>query len=49
VDGAQDGSLRCCFMVLLYLMAKPANMGIDVDGLVRPLHHPMPYGHQTRG
>jgi hypothetical protein len=33
----------------LYLAAKRSHMGVDVDGLVCPLHHPMVYSHQTRG
>jgi hypothetical protein len=26
---------------LLYLVAKPSHMGVDVDGLANPLHHPV--------
>jgi hypothetical protein len=49
VDDAQDGSWRRCFTVLLYLAAKPAHVGVDVDGLACPLHRPMACGHKTRG
>jgi hypothetical protein len=34
---------------LLQLAAKPAHVGVDVDGLASPLHHPMACGCQTRG
>jgi hypothetical protein len=34
---------------LLYLATKPAHVGVDVDGLACPLHHPMTHDHQTRG
>jgi hypothetical protein len=27
----------------LYLAAKPPHVGVDVDGLAYPLHHPMAY------
>jgi hypothetical protein len=33
----------------LYLVTKPSNMGVDVDGLPYPLHRPMTCSHQTRG
>jgi hypothetical protein len=36
-------------MVLLYLVAKSVHVGVDVDMLAYPLHHPMVCGHQTRG
>jgi hypothetical protein len=36
-------------MALLYLVAKPVHVGVDVDMLAYPLHHPMVCGHQTRG
>jgi hypothetical protein len=49
VNDLRDGSLRRCFAALLYLAAKPAYMGVDVDGLACPLHHPMAYCLQTRG
>jgi hypothetical protein len=49
VDDIRDGSWICCFAVLLYLAAKPTHVGVDVDELACPLHHPMAYGHQTRG
>jgi hypothetical protein len=45
VDDARDDSWRC----LLYLAAKPAHVGVDVDGLAYPLHHPTACGRQTRG
>jgi hypothetical protein len=36
-------------MAWLYLIAKPANVGVDMDGLAYLLHHPMVHSHQTRG
>jgi hypothetical protein len=45
VDNAQDGSWRCCFMALLYLAAKLVDVGVDVDRLAYPLHHPKACGH----
>jgi hypothetical protein len=33
----------------LYLAAKPPHVGVDVDGLAYPVHHPMACGHQMRG
>jgi hypothetical protein len=33
----------------LYLAAKPFHVGVDVDGLVCPLHHPTVCSRQTRG
>jgi hypothetical protein len=44
-DVAQDGSWRHCFTALFYLEAKPAHVGVDVDGLGYPLHHHMAYDH----
>jgi hypothetical protein len=32
----------------LYLAAKLSHVGVDVDWLACPLHHPMAYSHQTR-
>jgi hypothetical protein len=29
----------------LYLPAKPSHVGVDVDGLACPLHHPMTFYH----
>jgi hypothetical protein len=49
VDDARDGSWRCCFTTLLYLVAKPSHVGVDVDRLTCPLHRPMACGRQTRG
>jgi hypothetical protein len=49
VDDARDSCWRRCFAVLLYLAVKPAHMGVDVDGLVCPLHHPMSCDRQMRG
>jgi hypothetical protein len=49
VDDAQDGSWRRCFVTLLYLAAKPAHMGVDVDGLACPLHRLMASCRQTKG
>jgi hypothetical protein len=49
VDGAWDGFWRRCFTAWLYLVAKPSHVGVDVDGLACPLHHPMTCSHQTRG
>jgi hypothetical protein len=39
------GAVRCWF----YLAAKPPHVGVGVDGLAFPLHHPMSYNRQTRG
>jgi hypothetical protein len=36
-------------VALLYLAAKPAHLGVDVDGLACPLHHPMVCDRQMRG
>jgi hypothetical protein len=33
----------------LYLAAKPSHVGVYVDALACPLHHPMACGCQTRG
>jgi hypothetical protein len=33
----------------LYLVAKPSHVGVDVDGLAYPLHHPMTCSCQSRG
>jgi hypothetical protein len=33
VDNGRGVSWRCCFAALLYLAAKPAHVGVDVDGL----------------
>jgi hypothetical protein len=41
VDDAYDGSCRHCFVALLYMAAKPAHVGVDVDALA--------YGHQMKG
>jgi hypothetical protein len=49
VDDTRDGSWKCCFTALLYLAAKPGQVGVDVDGLASPLPRPMAYGCQTRG
>jgi hypothetical protein len=38
VDGVRDDSWRGHFAVLLYLVAKPYHVGVDVDGLAYPLH-----------
>jgi hypothetical protein len=32
-----------------YFVAKSSHVGVDVDELVCPMHHPMTYNHQTRG
>jgi hypothetical protein len=40
VDDDWDHCWRGSFTVWLYLMAKPSHMGVDVDGLAYPLHHP---------
>jgi hypothetical protein len=37
VDDAQDDSWKGCFTMLLYLVAKPSHVGVDVDGLAYPL------------
>jgi hypothetical protein len=49
VDDVRDGSWRRCFAVLLYLAVKPTLVGVDVDGLAYPLHHPTAYDRQMRG
>jgi hypothetical protein len=49
VDDAWDGSWRRCFTTWLYLAAKPSQVGVDVDGIAYPLHHPTAYCRQTRG
>jgi hypothetical protein len=49
VDDVWDGSWRHCFTTLLYLAAKPAHMGVDVEGLAYLLHHPIACDCQTRG
>jgi hypothetical protein len=36
VDGAKEGCWRHCFTKLLYLIAKPVHVGVDVDGLACP-------------
>jgi hypothetical protein len=41
VDDAWDGRWRHYFTTLLYLAAKPAHVGVDVDGVPYPLHRPM--------
>jgi hypothetical protein len=33
----------------LYLATKPSHVGVDVDGLACPQHHPTVCSHQTRG
>jgi hypothetical protein len=49
VVGVWDGSCRCCFMALLYLAIKPAQVGVNVDGLACSLHCPTDCSCQTRG
>jgi hypothetical protein len=49
VDDARDSSWRHCFMVWLYLAAKPSHVGVEVDGLACPLNHPTACTRQTRG
>jgi hypothetical protein len=49
VDDARDGSWRRYFVALLYLAAKSAHVGVDVDRLACPLHRPMACGRQMRG
>jgi hypothetical protein len=48
VDGAWDGSWRRRCFTRLYLAAKASHVGIDVDGLAYPLHHPIVSGCQKR-
>jgi hypothetical protein len=38
------GTMRCWF----YLASKPSHVGVSVDGLASPLHHPMAYTRQMR-
>jgi hypothetical protein len=33
----------------LYLVTKPSHMGVDVDGLTCPLHHPTVCSRQMKG
>jgi hypothetical protein len=49
VHDTQDISWRCCFAAWLYLPTMPSHVGVNVDGLVCPLHHPTDYSRQTRG
>jgi hypothetical protein len=49
VDDAQDGSWRRRFVAWLYLAAKPSHVGVDVDELACPLHHPTACSCQMRG
>jgi hypothetical protein len=49
VDGPRDDSLRGCFALWLYLVAKPSHVGVNVDRLVCPLHQPLVCNCQTRG
>jgi hypothetical protein len=49
VDDARDSSWRRWFTSLLYLDAKSSHVGVDVDRLACPLHHPMAYNCQMRG
>jgi hypothetical protein len=48
VDGARDGSWRCRHVVWFYLAANPSHVGVDMDGLVCPLHCPTAYGCQPK-
>jgi hypothetical protein len=45
VDDFRDGSWRRCFVAWIYLAAKPSHVGVDMDGLSYPLHHPTPFNH----
>jgi hypothetical protein len=49
VDDAWDDFWRGSFVAWFYLAAKPSYMGVDVDRLVCPLHHPMVQSCQMRG
>jgi hypothetical protein len=49
VNNNRGGSWRRYFTTLLYLAAKHAHVGVDMDGLTCPLHHPLAYGRQTSG
>jgi hypothetical protein len=49
VDDARCSSWRRYFATFLYLFAKPTHVGVDMDGLAYPLHHPMICDRQTRG
>jgi hypothetical protein len=49
VDGARDSSWRRRCFTRLYLATKHSQVGVNVDGLAYPLHHPMICGCQTRG
>jgi hypothetical protein len=49
VNDAWNDSWRGSFMGWLYLVAKPSNVGVDVDGLAYPLHRPLFHSCQMRG
>jgi hypothetical protein len=49
VDDAWDNSWRGSFTAWLYLAANPSHMGVNVDGLAYPLHHPTVHSYHTRG
>jgi hypothetical protein len=49
VDDARDVSWIGSFIMWLYLAAKPSHVGINVDGLARPLYCPTVRSYQTRG
>jgi hypothetical protein len=49
VDDARDGSWRRCFTAWLYLATKTSHVGVDVDELASPLHHPIACSRQMRG
>jgi hypothetical protein len=49
VDGARDSSWRHRCFAWVYLAAKPSHVGVDMDELACPLHHPTVCDRQTRG
>jgi hypothetical protein len=48
VGDAREGSRRHCFVMCPCLAAKSSHVGVDVDGLACPLHHPMTCNNQMR-
>jgi hypothetical protein len=49
MDDARDDSWRGSFETLLYLVAKPSSVKVNVHGLACPLHHPTTCFCHTRG
>jgi hypothetical protein len=49
VDDAWDNSCRGSFTMRLYLTVTPSHVGVDVDRLAYPLHHPTVHSCQMKG